>query len=229
LKDAKFSPGDPQYREWAHGRQGVYTTNGAVLAVIKRSTKAQPLPDLFCFALLGLFRGYFPGYSALFPQHLNYLTWAILKAHTINQAGEVTLRSPDPLDPPAVNFHYFEEGTDKKSEDLDAVVDGIKFVRTMTAELKQQGLIAAEELPGDSVQSDDDLRQFVRDNAWGHHASCTCPIGTVLSSDFKVLRTQGLRVVDASVFPRIPGFFIVSAIYMIGEKAADVILADAKS
>ena len=39
---------------------------------------------------------------------------------------------------------------------------------------------------------------------------------------------QGLRVVDASVFPRIPGFFIVSAIYMIAEKAADVILADAE-
>ena len=73
----------------------------------------------------------------------------------------------------------------------------------------------------------------MQDNAWGHHASCTCPIGRpksggVLSSDFKVHGTQGLRVVDASVFPRIPGFFIVSAVYMIGEKAADVIAADAK-
>lgn len=225
LEGAKFAKGDPQYQQWANGRQGVYTTNGAVLAVIKRSIAAEPLPDLFCFALLGLFRGYFPGYSALFPQHLNYLTWAILKAHTVNRGGEVTLRSSDPRDPPVVNFHYFEEGTDANGDDLNAVVDGIKFVRTMTAELKQQGLIAEEELPGDNIQSDDQLRQFVRDNAWGHHASCTCPIGTVLSSDFKVLGTQGLRVVDASVFPRIPGFFIVSAIYMIGEKAAAAILA----
>jgi len=48
-----------------------------------------------------------------------------------------------------------------------------------------------------------------------------------LSSDFRVHGVQGLRVVDASVFPRIPGFFIVSAVYMIGEKAADVIMADA--
>jgi choline dehydrogenase-like flavoprotein len=38
-----------------------------------------------------------------------------------------------------------------------------------------------------------------------------------------------LRLVDASVFPRVPGFFIVSAVYMIGEKAAEVILADAQS
>jgi choline dehydrogenase-like flavoprotein len=225
LKGAKFAAGDPQYQQWSDSRSGVYTTNGAVLAVIKRSISTQPLPDLFCFALLGLFRGYFPGYSALFPQHLNYLTWAILKAHTVNRAGEVTLRSIDPRDPAAINFHYFEEGDDKNGEDINAVVDGIKFVRTMTAELKQQGLIAEEELPGDKVQSDDDLRQFVRDNAWGHHASCTCPIGTVLSSDFKVLGTRGLRVVDASIFPRIPGFFIVSAIYMAGEKAAAAILA----
>jgi len=225
LAGARFAKGDPQYEQWARGREGVYTTNGAVLAVIKRSLATQPLPDLFCFALLGLFRGYFPGYSRLFPEHLNYLTWAILKAHTVNRAGEVTLRSNDPLDPPDINFRYFEEGSDQTGEDLDAVVAGIKFVRTMTARLKEQKVIAEEELPGDRVQSDDDLRQFVRDNAWGHHASCTCPIGSVLGSDFKVLGTEGLRVVDASVFPRIPGFFIVSAIYMIGEKAADVILA----
>ena len=225
LKGAKFAAGDPQYKEWANGRKGVYTTNGAVLAVIKRSIASQPLPDLFCFALLGLFRGYFPGYSALFPKHLNYLTWAILKAHTVNRGGEVTLRTNNPLDPPNINFHYFEEGTDAQGDDLNAVVDGIKFVRTMTAPLKQKGLIAKEELPGDNVQSDDELRQFVRDNAWGHHASCTCPIGTVLNSDFTVRGTQGLRVADASVFPRIPGFFIVSSIYMIGEKAAAAILA----
>ena len=225
LEGSKFAKGDPQYQQWANGRKGVYTTNGAVLAVIKRSIATQPVPDLFCFALLGLFRGYFPGYSALFPQHLNYLTWAILKAHTVNRAGDVTLRTTDPRDPPAVNFRYFDEGSDAQGGDLNAVVDGIKFVRTMTAELKEQGLIAEEELPGDKVQSDDDLRQFVRDNAWGHHASCTCPIGTVLDSNFKVLGTEGLRVVDASVFPRIPGFFIVSAVYMIGEKAAATILA----
>ena len=49
----------------------------------------------------------------------------------------------------------------------------------------------------------------------------------MLSSDFKVHGVTGLRVVDASVFPRIPGFFIVSAVYMIGEKAADVIATEA--
>jgi choline dehydrogenase-like flavoprotein len=50
----------------------------------------------------------------------------------------------------------------------------------------------------------------------------------VLTSDFKVHNTQGLRVVDASVFPRVPGLFIVSAIYMAAEKAADGIIETAK-
>ena len=50
----------------------------------------------------------------------------------------------------------------------------------------------------------------------------------MLTGDFKVHGTTGLRVVDGSVFPRIPGFFFVSAIYMIAEKAADVIAADAR-
>jgi choline dehydrogenase len=49
----------------------------------------------------------------------------------------------------------------------------------------------------------------------------------VVDSDFRAHGTTKLRVVDASVFPRIPGFFIVTAVYMISEKASDVILADA--
>jgi choline dehydrogenase len=51
----------------------------------------------------------------------------------------------------------------------------------------------------------------------------------VVDSNFRVYGTRGLRVVDASVFPRIPGFFIVTPTYMIAEKASDVIIADAKA
>jgi choline dehydrogenase-like flavoprotein len=103
-------------------------------------------------------------------------------------------------------------------------------VRKLTAKLKAEGAIAEEEQPGDARQSDAELRDYVRTTAWGHHASCTCPIGPrdsggVVDGDFRVHGTQRLRIVDASVFPRIPGFFIVSAVYMVAEKAADVILA----
>lgn len=232
LKGAKFSKGDPQFQQWEEKRDGVYTTNGAVLAVIRRSVEERPLPDLFIFALLGLFRGYFPTYSALFAKHLNYLTWAVLKAHTNNSAGEIRLLSNDPRDTPHINFRYFDEGNDPKGEDLQSVVEGIKFVRKMTQPLKDRGLIAQEELPGDGVQTDEELADFVRYHAWGHHASCSCPIGArekggVVDGDFRVHGTQNLRIVDASIFPKIPGFFIVSSVYMIGEKAADVISRDA--
>jgi choline dehydrogenase-like flavoprotein len=230
LDGATFSRGDPQYREWASGRGGVYASNGAVLAAILKSRPERPLPDLFCFALLGLFGGYFPGYSSLEVTKPNYLTWAILKAHTQNRAGEVRLRSADPRDTPLIDFNYFEEGSDTAGEDLDSVVAGIRFVRRLTRKLKAEGWVTAEEQPGDALQSDDELKDFVRTRAWGHHASCTCAIGPratggVLGGDFRVHGTHGLRVVDASVFPRIPGFFIASAVYMIAEKAADAILA----
>ncbi len=231
LKGSTFTRTDPQCQEWARSRTGVYTTNGVALAVIKRSARQRPLPDLFTFALLGKFRGYFPGYSKLIAEDHHYLTWAILKAHTENHAGTVGLRSADPRDPPLINFHYFKEGTNQGQQDLDSVVDGIEFVRKITATASD--LIEKEELPGGTVSSRNDLKQFVQDNAWGHHASCTCPIGrkddpgAVLDTNFRVYGTSGLRVVDASVFPKIPGFFIVTSVYMIGEKAADAILTDA--
>jgi choline dehydrogenase len=233
FEGAQFEKGDPLYELWSRKRDGAYITNGGVLSLFKRSAPDRPLPDIFCLALLGRFEGYFPGYSKVFANGLDYLTWAVLKAHTNNRAGEVTLRSGDARDAPQVNFHSFEEGTPDGGEDLDSVVDGVKFVRRLTENLRARGVIADEELPGDACKSDDDLRQYIRDNAWGHHASCSCQIGPreaggVLNSRFGVHGTQGLRVVDASVFPRIPGFFIVSAVYMIGEKAADVILEDAR-
>jgi choline dehydrogenase len=232
LRGAKFDKQDPQYQRWADRREGMYISNGAATAFVRRSTPQLFDPDLFCMALLGRFAGYYPGYSADLRDRLDYLTFAILKAHTINRSGYVALRSHDPRVRPEINFRYFDEGDDSEGRDLNAVVEGIKFVRKITANLRSEELIGEEELPGDQLQTFEELAQYVRNTAWGHHASCTCQIGPlrdggVLSSDFKVHGTQGLRVVDASVFSKIPGFFIVSAIYMIAEKAADVILREA--
>ncbi|HXU57617.1 MAG TPA: GMC family oxidoreductase, partial [Verrucomicrobiae bacterium] len=165
LKGAAYAKGDPQYAEWKRGR-GVYSTNGAVLAVIRRSLPERPLPDLFCFAILGDFRGYYPGYSKAFAERRNYLTWVVLKAHTENRTGVVSLRSADPRDVPDINFHYFSEGSDGRRRDLASIVAGIKFVRRMTAELKKEGLIAQEALPGDDVVGEPDLERFVTQNAW---------------------------------------------------------------
>ncbi len=236
LGEHTFAPpvsGQPEERaftDWRDGK-GVYTSNGAVIGISMRSTPDRPDPDLFIFGLPGFFKGYFPGYSAKLLEKRNYFTWAVLKAHTNNTGGIVTLRTTDPRDPPDIVFRYFDEGTDTQNEDdLEAVVYGVLFARSIMKEARK--LVKMEKVPGEAFAKREDLRRFVRDEAWGHHASCSSRIGprtdpfAVVDSRFRVHGTKGLRVVDASVFPRIPGFFIVTAVYMISEKASDVILQD---
>jgi choline dehydrogenase len=253
LAEATFDPvkGDKLLDEWKASKRGLYTSNGAILGIVMRSKPERKEPDLFVFGLPGFFKGYFPGYSKAFfaddqpttaaaskGEHLDEtkkcrFTWAVLKAHTNNTAGFVRLRSADPRDTPEINFKYFDEGNDAAKEDLDSVVEGVNFVRRMSEHTEM--FTRSELLPGKDLSSPDALRTFIKDEAWGHHACGTCKMGpasdpmAVVDSAFRVHKTQRLRVVDASIFPRIPGFFIVTPIYMISEKAADVILADAKA
>lgn len=89
-------------------------------------------------------------------------------------------------------------------------------------------------LPGPEIKIDDvaGTKNYIKNRAFGHHASCTARIGriddpnAVLDSDFKVIGVTGLRVVDASSFPKTPGFFPMLPLYMISEKAADVIIQE---
>jgi choline dehydrogenase len=219
---------DRCYRAWQRG-EGLYTTNGAVVGVTRKSRPSLDAPDLFVFGGPFDFRGYYPGYSQDLTRHRDRFTWAILKSRTHNTGGRVRLRSTDPRDTPLVNFHYFAEGTDKDDVDLEAMADAVEFVRGMN---RRAGAVIRRELwPGDEVHGREAVRRFVEDEAWGHHASCTCRMGraddpsAVVDSAFRVRGVDRLRIVDASVFPRIPGFFVATPIYMISEKASDVILA----
>ncbi len=225
-------PPDPHWDEWLDERTGIYTINGAVLSILKRSTPEQHDPDLFLFGLVSDFHGYYPGYSQGVREKVSrYFTWGILKGRT-HYSGRVAIRSRDPREPPDVDFHYFPAGDPGTEADLDAMVHGVRFVRSLGASYRH--LVAEEAVPGPGVETPEQLRAFIRNEAWGHHASCTCKIGrsgdpmAVVDSRFRVRGTEGLRVVDASVFPRIPGLFVVSAVYMIAEKASDDILADAE-
>ena len=235
---------DPAYWEWKHaspeernqGKGFLYSSNGVVIAILKRSSiakNAKQDPDLFIFGLPSDFRGYEQGYTKNVGVKDRF-TWLILKGHTHNTGGEVRLRSNDPRDTPTINFKYFEEDNDptKGKEDLDAMVEAVALIRTIMNRLVADGQ-AEEVWPGPNV-SDQALREWIMNEAWGHHASCSSKIGdegdrlAVLDGNFRVRGTTNLRVVDASIFPYIPGFFIVTPIYMIAEKASEVILADAK-
>jgi choline dehydrogenase len=218
-------------RQWIDTGAGVYTSNGAVIGIVKKSKPSRPDPDVLIFGLATNFRGYYPRYSDDVSNARDYFTWTILKGYTRNTAGRVAIRSSNPQDVPDINFSYFDQKDDPDGEDLNAVVDAIRFARAMTDPYRAK-YVVSEEVPGDALQTPDQLRQFVCDNAWGHHASGTCKIGrpddpmAVLDSKFRVYGTKSLRVVDASIFPRIPGLFIVAAVYTAAEKASDVISAD---
>jgi choline dehydrogenase-like flavoprotein len=250
LNGAEFRlPEDPALpdavlKTWREKGTGLYTSNGAVIAILKRSQPELAQPDLFIFGIPLPFKGYAVGYSDV---HKNYpdglfrhlFTWAILKGHTSNHDGTVKLRSRDPLDTPEINFHSFLEvskpNCSNDDPDLAAMVEGVKFVRDIS---KRSSFVKKEFYPGfkDVPQGDEQsMRDWIRRVAWGHHACGTCRMGpegdenAVLDSRFRVRDVDGLRIVDASIFPKIPGYFIVTNIYMASEKAADVILEDAKA
>jgi choline dehydrogenase len=235
---------DPCLVDWTKGK-GVYLSNGGILAIARRSTQSWTAggkdADLFIFGLPGYFRGYEAGYSKKVSSTAkDHFSWLCLKGHTRNRAGTVRLRTNDPRDLPAINFRNFDDrkATADARADLDAVVEGVEHIRAIlekSEKLDRLNLIdgkwgLAEVYPGTAAPRADRAKtaEWVRENAWGHHASCTCPMGkspgdSVLDGKFRVHKTARLRVVDASVFPRIPGFFIVAPIYMISEKASDVI------
>ncbi len=210
--------------------RGAYGSKGATLSIIKRSRPELEDPDLFMFGLPAEFSGYYPGYSLDVAGNADRFTWVILKGHTENRAGTVKLNSADPRDTPDINFHYFREG---EENDLQAVVNGVKFSRDIMEVPPAKNLIHQELVPGEQYQSDAEVAEFVRNEAWGHHASCTNKMGAssdpmaVVDSKFRVYGTENLRVVDASIFPFIPGFFLAVPIYMISEKACDDIVATA--
>ncbi len=237
LRDMRLAPPDPSVPDpamtrWWFDRNGPYATNGVVGALVQKSNKSLAVPDLFVFGIVGNFHGYYPGYSHELSSDKRHFSWGVLKAHTMNRGGEVRLRSSDPRDPPLVNFHYFDEGSAGADEDLAAVIEGVRTARRI---MRRLGNATREVRPGPHIGSQRDLSTYVRNNAWGHHASCTNKMGpasdpmAVVDQNFRVHGTTGLRVVDASVFPRIPGFFIVASVYMLAEKATDAILSDATS
>lgn len=226
------NPNGPAYR------RGLYTTNGMLMGVFLRSRHEEIFPDLFTFVIIGTFGGYQVGYSRPEvqlptiaddpPEYRRTLTWLVLKARTRNHGGYVRLQCRNPLRRPEINFRSFPSTSDV---DLDALHEGVSFVDQMLRDAEEKGTIQSHEFPGsDSFQGD--LREWIRHTAWGHHACGTCRMGAVddpgavVDSRFRVRGVSGLRIVDASVFPRIPGFFVASSVYTIAEKAADAIAED---
>ena len=255
LKGVSFVPGDPDdpaRAQWRESHTGLYTTNGGTVAVLKCSgvDAERPEPDLFIFGAPVSFPGYYWGWSKNLlrekpgqAEQRNLWSWIILKAYTRNNGGRVRLLSNSAFETPEICFASFAEGPPEWKQDRAALANAVQFVRQINAHSKL--LFKNEIQPGVNRPDDSaELNEWIQDEAWGHHACGTCRIGpdpwqadvgklndkeAVLDSKFRVHGVRNLRVVDASVFPKIPGYFIVTPVFMISEKAADTILADSET
>lgn len=144
--------------------------------------------------------------------------------------GTVLIGSNDPFAPPLIRPNYLAT-----EEDRAIMLDGARFIRRLAAMPALAAVIETEIAPGPEAQGDDALRAHIRDHAWTvFHASCTCRMGTdpetsAVDSRLRVHGVAGLRVVDASVFPRVTSGNTNAPTIMVAERAARFILEDAKS
>jgi choline dehydrogenase len=140
--------------------------------------------DIFIFSGPVDFIGYFPQRGDYAVREHDFFSWCTLKAHTRNRAGTVQLRSTDPLDTPTINFNYFDTGTTAGGADnldLQAMLQAINMSRQAFDEYNKYSVLGGDSFvevePGTNMTSDADLEQYIKDRAWGHHASCTAAIG----------------------------------------------------
>lgn len=213
---------------------------GFVQPILMMKTKHSPDGERDMFLMQGqfAFRGFWPANqtnNALPRDGANTYGISMVKAKPQNKKGYVKLLSGDPTDTPEINFMLFEEG---KETDMGAMKDTVAWARKIYASAKGV-TVASKEPPcpegpdaeGYCGKADED---WITGQTFGHHPTSTAAIGkdgdpqAVLDSRFRVRGVKGLRVVDASAFPKTPGVFPVVSVFMISEKASDVMKEDAE-
>jgi choline dehydrogenase len=146
----------------------------------------------------------------------------------VSEPGEVTLRSADPLEQPAINLNFF-------ADDLDIVAmrEGIRFSYDVLTKGEGFRDLVEAEYPWDMpLGSDEEMKRAVLDRC----QTAFHPCGTarlsgsveqgVVDGRLRVHGIRGLRVADASVMPVIPDCRIQNSVYMVAEKGADMVKED---
>jgi choline dehydrogenase len=137
----------------------------------------------------------------------------------------VRIVSTDPRAHPALRFNYLSTEQDRREW-----VEAVRCARGILTQPAWDGLSGGELSPGPSVESDEEILDWVaRDAETALHPSCTCRMGTddtavVDPSSMRVHGLEGIRVVDASVMPYVTNANIYAPTMMIAEKSADLIL-----
>ncbi len=134
--------------------------------------------------------------------------------------GSVKITSTDPRVHPALRFNYLSTDQDRREW-----VECVRAARAILEAPAFEPFNAGELSPGAAVESDEEILEWVRRDAeTALHPSCTCAMGPVVDpSSMRVHGVEGLRVVDASVFPFVTNGNIYAPVMMVAEKAADLI------
>jgi choline dehydrogenase len=141
--------------------------------------------------------------------------------------GSVKLKSTDPREHPALRFNYLSTDQDRREW-----VEAVRVARRILNQPAFDAYSGGETSPGPDVETDEEILDWVaRDAETALHPSCTCKMGTdelavVDPETMRVHGVDGLRVVDASVFPYVPNGNIYAPVMMVAEKAADLILGN---
>jgi len=139
--------------------------------------------------------------------------------------GHVRIRSSDPFEPPAIQTNYLGHELDRR-----VTIAGMKLARRLLASEPMKPYYDYEDFPGPDVQSDDEfLHAATQRGQTTFHPGCTCRMGpasdktTVVNDELRVHGLDGLRVVDASVMPRMISANLNASTLMIADKASDMI------
>jgi choline dehydrogenase len=143
--------------------------------------------------------------------------------------GRITLRTGDPTDP--IVLEHEVVGNER---DLERLVEVSNLTRELMAAPSMAKHVLDERIPGPLVDSDETMREFLRFASWrGEHAVGTCRMGSdersVVDPDLRVRGIEGLRVVDASIFPSLTSGNTAAPVVMVAEKGADLVLGRAGS
>lgn len=207
------------------GGKGMLASSGVEVLAHVRSEAGLEAPDLQLLLMAALWLN--QGLEAP-TEHGFTIAAALLQPVS---RGSVTLRSPDPAAPPVIEPGYF---SDPQGEDLRILVEGLRRGRELARARAFDGLRGEELAPGPDVGTDTELADYVRATAQTYyHPVGTCRMGvnsdSVLDPELRVHGLEGLRVVDASVMPRVPRANTNAATVMIAEKAADIVKSCARA
>ncbi len=140
--------------------------------------------------------------------------------------GSIRARSADPRHAPIIQPNYLVNELDQR-----VVIDGIRALRRLLGSRELQRYYYTEELPGPSVTNDADCLEYARQaGLTAYHLCGSCRMGpdddpmSVVDDELRVRGLEGLRIADASIMPNIPSANTSAAVFMIAEKASDMIL-----